>query len=112
MDIKAAAEKYKKCQEDFISMRTKEEVMLNTFFERIRSIKEPIFEGKVAIPENANLKTLVPEYYVEHPNQEVLEAQIDAVNEMLNKINEILVLKCEEAEKCYSEYQVLASEKR
>ena len=39
------------------------------------------------------------------------DAQIDAVNELLNKINEILVLKCEEAEKCYSEYQVLASER-
>lgn len=111
MDYKAIKEKYKKNQAAFIEMRTKQEVQINTFFEKISCITEPIFEGKVEIPKNATLQTLVPEYYAEHPRQSVLDEQIDAVNELCEKINNVLMEICEEAAKCCSEYQVLASSK-
>lgn len=111
MNSSTAMERYNKCQADFIAVRAAEEVKLNNFFEKISCITQPIFEGKVEIPQNASMRTLVPEYFAEHPRQDVLDAQIDAVNELCAKINEILMQICEEADKCYSEYQVLASSK-
>lgn len=111
MDSKTVTEMYNKCQADFVAMRAKEEVKVNVYFEKIKSINPSVFQGKVQIPEDATLKALVPEYYAEHPRQEVLDEQIDKANELCAKINEIIMSICEEAYKCYSEYQVLASGK-
>ena len=109
MDSRSATELYNKCQADFLAMRAKTELTVQTYFEKIGCIDPSIFEGKVEIPEGASLKTLVPEYYVANPRQAVLDAQIDAANELFGKINKVLTDICQEAVKCYSEYQVLAS---
>lgn len=109
MDSKMVTEKYNKCQAAFMAMRAKEEVKVNTYFEKIKSIDPAVFEGKVQIPEVATLKSLVPEYYEEHPRQKVLDEQIDKTNELCAQINEIIVNICEEAYQCFAEYQVLAS---
>ena len=111
MNSKSATELYNKCKSDFLAVRVKQEVMVQQYFDSLYKIDKAVFDGKVEIPENASLKSLVPEYYVDNPKQEVLDQQIDTANQLFDKINGILADVCKEAVECYSQYQVLASSK-
>lgn len=112
MDYKTAMELNQKNQEDFIAIRTQQEIGLQDFMKGIYSIDKSKFEGRVELRENLTLKELVPEYYVAEPVQEVLDKQIREANEYLQKLNKIILEILEEAVKCNSNYQVLASSGR
>lgn len=108
INSKSATELYNKCQSEFMAMRAKQEMMVQNFFESLDKIDKDFFKD-VEIPEQRTLKELVPEYYVENPRQAVLDEQIEHVNEIFAKISNIFMNELEEAIKCYSSYQVLAS---
>ncbi|MBQ2885906.1 MAG: hypothetical protein IJE43_19445 [Alphaproteobacteria bacterium] len=112
MDYKTAMELNQKNQAEFISIRTQQEIGLQNFLKGIYSIDAKRFEGRVELKENLTLKDLVPEYYAAEPRQEVLDAQIKETNEYLQKLNEIIREILEEAIKCNSNYQALASSGR
>lgn len=111
MVSKSATELYNKCQSEFLAMRAKQEMMVQSYFESVDKIVVNFKDilKDVEIPEERSLKDLVPEYYADDPVQEVLDKQIDEANKIFSAINERFIKELEEAVECYSSYQVLAS---
>lgn len=104
-----AAELYKKYHEEFLRERTRQEMEVLSFAENMKHIDPKVFKGKVEIPENLTLKSLIPELYEEEPCKEVYEEQYNKAEEFFSKVNSIIKEVNEEAYKCLSEYQVIAS---
>ena len=100
---------YNKCRESFLAERAKQELQVKNFAEKFVQIDSSVFEGKIEIPEEISLRAMIPEMYVDRPNQAIYEEQYNKAQEFFNGVTEIIANINKEANECLSRYQVLAS---
>ena len=104
-------EQIRKNRENFLSERARQEMMVASWAESIKKVEAGVLDS-VNLPEVITLQTLIPELYVEEPNQAIYEEQYNAAMELLNKVNTIADEYNKEAIRCLSEYQAMSSSLR
>ncbi len=103
-----AAELYKQFHEQFLADRAKQEMQVLAWAEELRSVDKSIFEGKVEIPEELTLRSLMPELYEDCPRQEVYDEQFRKTTEFINKVNAVIEEVNNKAIETLKEYQQFA----
>lgn len=97
--IKLKNELEKKETERFISERTKIETRIDSWGKSLYKVPREALQD-ITLPPEITLRALVPELYVDSPNQEVVNTQLDFLNELIEKINKISYEYNERALRC------------
>lgn len=97
-----------KIRENFLSERTKQEMQIAQWAEKLCKI-DPFILKDVKLPDEISLRTFMPELYKDNPNPDIYEQEFAAWKELEQKINTIANEYNEEAKKCLLEYQQISS---
>lgn len=100
----------KKYRDTLIHNRTKQEMAIQTWAEKLRKINNPDILKDVGLPEEITLRAFVPELYEENPRQEIYHEQYLKMCEVFNKVNAIAEAYNQEAKQCLLKFQELSSQ--
>lgn len=98
-----------KARDVMLEKRTKQEMEIRVWGIELRKIPDQSILSDLNLPEVIELKSFIPELYVEEPKQEIIDKQYAALNAILSKVNTIAVRYNEEADKCMQELEGLNS---
>jgi hypothetical protein len=98
----------RKEREAFVSTRMQQEIKVSAWAEKLLKVDPEVLAG-VELPEEITLRALIPEFYVDEPNQAVYDKQWEAADKLFEKVNKIIEEYNKEALRCLSEYKVLVS---
>lgn len=98
----------RKARERFIAERLKQEMEVQAWGEKIKQCDPSILEG-IELPEEISLKTLLPELYVDRPNQSVYDEQYEKMQELFDKCNKVAEEYNAKVRKTIEEYEVFIS---
>lgn len=108
--LKEDMELMQKAREDFVHKRTKQELDVNAWADKIRKVDPEVLRG-VELPEDLSLRGLIPELYSDEPDPNVYHAQYVKAVELFNKVNVIAAEYNREAKECLLKYQELSSQR-
>lgn len=108
--LKEDIELIQKAREDFVHKRTKQELDVKAWAEKIKKVNPEVLSG-VELPEDISLRSLIPELYEDEPNPEIYHSQYVKAVQLFDQVNAIAEKYNQEAKKCLLEYQELSSQR-
>lgn len=100
-------------KEKFISFRTKQELSVAEFHEKVSGLDPAILNAinwpGGCFPDKLTLRDLIPELYEDKPNVEIYRKQLAEANKIFDQLREIADRYNEEAVACLSEFQAISS---
>lgn len=102
------AQKLARIHENFITERAKQEQVIANLAEGLKNV-DPAVLKELGLPEELSLRTLIPGYYEAEINVDECKKQYEEVSALLQKLNNFVKSKNEEARECLLEYQALVS---
>lgn len=108
--LKEDIELIQKAREDFVHKRTKQELDVSAWAEKLKKVDPEVLRG-VELPKDLTLRGLIPELYKDEPDPVIYHEQYVKAVELFEKVNVIAAEYNQEAKKCLLEYQELSSQK-
>ena len=106
-DISAVAETNRRNREAFITERSRQEMLVKSWNDKIQNTKSEKIKA-LGLPKEMSLEYFVPEYYKENINEELKHQQYLSMMSIIESVNAIVDEHLQEVEKCLSEYQELS----
>ena len=101
---------YKKLQNDFLETRTRGEMLVKQWADRLAKV-DPVILADVPLPENISLRSMAPALYDDNASAELQLEQWNAVNELIKQTNAIHDKLNKEGMLCLQELKRLDSSK-
>lgn len=109
-DVSAIAETNRRNREAFITERSRQEMLVKSWNDKIQNTKSEKIKA-LGLPGEMSLEYFIPEYYKENIDEELKHQQYLNMISVIESVNAIVDEHLQEVEKCLSEYQELSSQR-